>query len=382
MALLGYIDGDLHVPGDIFTASSSDGGYTLIAPESNEGVADNYLRISGGRDADGNSDGAVLALYGNFHDTYDGHAYLTSGDSGEVHLQMAGVDAINIGTNIVTTLPVYHFDPLTVTEDGGAIVLTQASTPADSYIYWKDNTSAETAWVGFWQDNRFNIWNKRNTDLRIATNNAVAITVAAAGTTQVHSRLGVGTAPSATLALSTLSGATTSGSMRALADLTDTASPAEGVGGGAFFGAQYASGQYATMGGIQAVKANSDSGDYSSILQLIGRTHGSAPHIAAAYNGEEEIWYFRGVIKDEAGDYVLDLDNSGDASIKHSGSEEGITVSSDGLHIDQGLIIAGTELSAGNLPSGATAAAAGASSGQFWVTSGHATLPDGVVMRA
>jgi len=35
-----------------------------------------------------------------------------------------------------------------------------------------------------------------------------------------------------------------------------------------------------------------------------------------------------------------------------------------------------------NLKSGATSAAAGAATGELWVTSGHATLPDGVVMQA
>lgn len=52
------------------------------------------------------------------------------------------------------------------------------------------------------------------------------------------------------------------------------------------------------------------------------------------------------------------------------------------LQIDtSGNALFAAGITAASLPSGATAAAAGAGAGELWVTASHATLPDGVVMR-
>jgi hypothetical protein len=48
----------------------------------------------------------------------------------------------------------------------------------------------------------------------------------------------------------------------------------------------------------------------------------------------------------------------------------------------EGVKMSGPILNVANLPSGATAVAAGAAAGELWVTSGHATQEDGTVMRA
>lgn len=51
------------------------------------------------------------------------------------------------------------------------------------------------------------------------------------------------------------------------------------------------------------------------------------------------------------------------------------------LRADKAAEFSGVKIEMANLPTGATAVAAGAAAGELWVTASHATLPDGVVMR-
>ena len=46
------------------------------------------------------------------------------------------------------------------------------------------------------------------------------------------------------------------------------------------------------------------------------------------------------------------------------------------------VMINGSVVNLAAIPSGATAVAAGASTGELWVTSGHASLADGLILRA
>ena len=99
---------------------------------------------------------------------------------------------------------------------------------------------------------------------------------------------------------------------------------------------------------------------------------------------------------------VVSTGNITGANIITAGNVDGRDVSVDGAKLDgidagaevnnisdanATLLTGGTNITihyhsfVSGLKSGATAAAAGAATDELWVTSGHATLPDGVVMK-